>query len=427
VANFCKLLNGRHADGGLFFDFLRYHVNTIIIRSSDGAMTKRPLIGNEEVDSPSSIPLSPKIAKHAIVRSVRNQPMIGSRSGTGDDENNFSIQHSANVVTDDVSSKNTKSDSHPALRPHPFFYYVDYSTMKDDNPLLPLTDLGKVPNFPAKMHAILSRKDLVDIISWMPHGRSWRVHKPREFEARVIPAYFEHVKFSSFVRQANGWGFSRITADSRDRNSYYHPKFLRGLPHLCKSVKRPGISKQVTISSEHEPDLYEISKIHPVPEAVADETAMVPTSNGFGIPCFITMKAPRGSSTVGIDGTRNEQDCHHHTYESSDASLSPHSQENQAEPQHLASSSPIRKSHRTSFPIIPDIPIQHMQDPRFAATAANLSSLAAAHQRAFGLPVNQKLYDQYNYFLSLAQLAPPQHNSHHHTASQYHHHDTTDW
>lgn len=86
------------------------------------------------------------------------------------------------------------------LQPYPFFYYEDFSMEKDPDPLTPLTPPGRVPNFPAKMHSILSRSDLAGVIAWMPHGRSWRVLKPREFEIRIIPAYFEHAKFSSFIR-----------------------------------------------------------------------------------------------------------------------------------------------------------------------------------------------------------------------------------
>lgn len=95
-------------------------------------------------------------------------------------------------------------------KPYPFFHYKDFSKEIDPDPLTPLTPPGRVPNFPAKMHSILSRPDLADIVCWMPHGRSWRVLKPREFEVKVIPTYFEHAKFSSFIRQANGWGFRRM-------------------------------------------------------------------------------------------------------------------------------------------------------------------------------------------------------------------------
>jgi len=162
----------------------------------------------------------------------------------------------------------------PQLQPFPYFYYRDFSKEVDPDPLTPLTPPGRVPNFPAKMHSILSRPDLADVISWMPHGRSWRVLKPREFEVRVIPTYFEHAKFSSFVRQANGWGFRRIT-QGRDRNSYYHELFLRGLPHLSKKMKRPGVAKKQAADPEHEPDLYNISEMNPVPEKSDDDSILL--------------------------------------------------------------------------------------------------------------------------------------------------------
>ena len=160
------------------------------------------------------------------------------------------------------------------LRPPPFFYYSDFSAVEDPDPLLPPTPPGRVPNFPAKMHAILSRTELADIIAWMPHGRSWRVLKPREFESRVMPTYFEQSKFSSFIRQANGWGFRRIT-QGRDRNSYYHELFLRGMPHLCKQMKRPGVAQKAAADADHEPDFYRISEMYPLPEKADDESIML--------------------------------------------------------------------------------------------------------------------------------------------------------
>ncbi|CAB9526264.1 stress transcription factor A [Seminavis robusta] len=160
------------------------------------------------------------------------------------------------------------------MRPAPFFFYKDFSRVPDNDPLTPLTVPGRVPNFPAKMHAILSRTDLRGIVTWQPHGRAWRVLKPREFEVKVLPKFFEHAKFSSFVRQANGWGFRRITQGA-DRNCYYHEKFLRGLPHLCKDVKRPGVAEKKVADPAHEPDLYAISKLHPVPEKVAADESIL--------------------------------------------------------------------------------------------------------------------------------------------------------
>mgnify|MGYP005847946875 CR=1 FL=1 len=109
-------------------------------------------------------------------------------------------------VDDDPSANDDN-----AFQDYPYFGYRDYSQEPDPDPLIPLTAPGRVPNFPAKMHVILSQPELQDIVAWLPHGRSWRVLRPREFEVKVLPTYFDHGKFSSFIRQANGWGFRRIT------------------------------------------------------------------------------------------------------------------------------------------------------------------------------------------------------------------------
>jgi hypothetical protein len=98
------------------------------------------------------------------------------------------------------------------------------------------------------------------------------VHKPREFEVKVIPSYFDHAKFSSFIRQANGWGFKRVCTKGVDRNSHYHELFLRGMPHLIKFMKRPVSGAKITSQPLHlkgkncDPDFYRISQEHPLPE-----------------------------------------------------------------------------------------------------------------------------------------------------------------
>ena len=195
-------------------------------------------------------------------------------------------------------------------QPYPYFYYRDYSTLVDATPQAPLTSAGRAPNFPTLMHSILNRPDLSDIVAWMPHGRSWRVLQPREFEARVIPQYFTHSKFSSFVRQANGWGFRRITAGV-DRNTYYHPLFLRGLPHLIKLMKRPGVAEKQTLDQEDEPDLHKISELHPLPSVsiknrrITQEEAVSSSSNGAS---HLSLPAPPATvSSVSLATMPDEE------------------------------------------------------------------------------------------------------------------------
>ena len=133
---------------------------------------------------------------------------------------------------------------------------------------------------------ILSNPDFEDIISWLPHGRSWRILQQKAFEERVIPLYFRHGRYSSFARQVNGWGFRRVTHGS-DYNSYYHELFLRGLPHLCDKMRRLTSKdvqqqKKATAEEDSTPDFYTISKDNPLPESnqtplskkIEDETAI---------------------------------------------------------------------------------------------------------------------------------------------------------
>lgn len=79
----------------------------------------------------------------------------------------------------------------------------------------------RVQKFPVKLYAILAQKEFHDIITWMPHGRSWKVLKPSLFESMVMPLFFEYSNYHSFNRLVNAWSFRRISSGP-DRGSYYH-------------------------------------------------------------------------------------------------------------------------------------------------------------------------------------------------------------
>jgi HSF-type DNA-binding len=79
----------------------------------------------------------------------------------------------------------------------------------------------RVQKFPVKLYAILAQKEFQDIITWMPHGRSWKVLKPNLFESLVMPLFFEYSNYHSFNRLVNAWSFRRISSGP-DRGSYYH-------------------------------------------------------------------------------------------------------------------------------------------------------------------------------------------------------------
>eukprot|EP00977_Amphora_coffeiformis_P021546 scaffold9455_cov163-Amphora_coffeaeformis.AAC.5 len=101
----------------------------------------------------------------------------------------------------------------------------------------------RTPNaaFPLKLHetlAVIERDGLDHVIGWMPHGRSFKIHKHQEFVDDILPKYFVMTKKSSFLRQLNLYGFNRLSGSGPDQGSYYHEKFLRGLKFLCRRMAR---------------------------------------------------------------------------------------------------------------------------------------------------------------------------------------------
>ena len=86
--------------------------------------------------------------------------------------------------------------------------YRDFSTYIEDG--------GRVEkhkksdrNFPAKLHLLLSNEQYSHIISWMPHGRAWKVIDKKLFMEEAAPVFFGQSKFASFQRQLSMWEFKR--------------------------------------------------------------------------------------------------------------------------------------------------------------------------------------------------------------------------
>lgn len=100
----------------------------------------------------------------------------------------------------------------------------------------------RVQKFPVKLYAILARPEFSEIITWMPHGRSWKVLKPNAFETLVMPLFFEYSNYHSFNRLVNAWSFRRFSSGP-DRGSYYHEVSvlseatdLKDCMHSCKCL-----------------------------------------------------------------------------------------------------------------------------------------------------------------------------------------------
>ncbi|KAI4373226.1 hypothetical protein MLD38_011376 [Melastoma candidum] len=94
---------------------------------------------------------------------------------------------------------------------------------------------GSLAPFLSKCYDMVEDSSTDPIVSWGANAGTFVIWDITDFTVQLLPKYFKHSNFSSFMRQLNIYGFRKVDTD---RWEFANEGFVKGQKHLMKNIAR---------------------------------------------------------------------------------------------------------------------------------------------------------------------------------------------
>jgi hypothetical protein len=130
--------------------------------------------------------------------------------------------------------------------------------------------------FLLKLYQILEEDKYKDIIHWGENGKYFEIENVHDFTEKILPQYYNHNNYSSFVRQLNMYDFHKKKTNS-EGHAFQHSRFIKGQQELIKTIlrkKKKDKTKNITSLVPLNPNIFKYNKMNKIQNTSIDKHSL---------------------------------------------------------------------------------------------------------------------------------------------------------